>query len=233
MAFSFSLNYLHYYFGNYQGFSNFNISDITQKFSLENQSRIARQRKAATLENASAASDEFGKTLAEMFSPEGMKVREAAIANAHSTIDPVMVGGYSTSQLGSGNREVLVEMTNNIADTILNFQEALDATIGQAYSVIQDPSTLEAYKASVIQQYLNYRNIPAGTPAAEISQGIIRDLLKHNGLKYFHSKYKGIGAYTTALQNMILLAEALPNFNLSQNMAWSTQSNQGVIKGGD
>ena len=103
-------------------------------------------------------------------------------------------------------------VAETLAGEVQNFLGELKSAINQITSNLN--LNLENLKNQIIQEYCDKRNVIAGT--SEFRQRVLQDFLTHEGIKKLGISLNGLGtgqaALDSSIRNIILLAEALPEY---------------------
>ena len=159
------------------------------------------------------------------YSKEAAEERKAVFeqeTNAYSGGWESGLGEYTFGQLRNKSSEEIVQMVNDLANGITDFTDHLENLLQNIYeSVCKDGApAFEQYKENIVKEYINNKGLK-GDDNSEIAKAIWSDLLssKHNGLNRYNSTQKdfsgteGLPKVATALKNLTLIAEALPQLN--------------------
>ena len=110
-------------------------------------------------------------------------------------------------------------IAETLAQEVQLFLEQLQNTIQEIAANLN--LNLEAIKEDIVSQYCSARNVMAGS--SNFRQKVLQDFLTHEGIKKLGISGGGTGqkALDSSIRNMILLAEALPEYGTSGGSALS------------
>ena len=225
--------YVFYYFTNYEkysttGISISDISTLSQIGLIEKQlGRINAKKNTLLQRGINEYGDEFGKLMDEM---------------AHGNLAEYISPSYNTqmtqdlsvkTNFGAGDISAIKSMIESTAQEAVGdvgfFIEQLNKLIENIYSELSNTKNLEEYRQTVIQNYINEKNIVASQFAASV----IEDFLKIDGFKDLNGKSLLTGdSLERSIQKLILLAESLPSWETGIGKSFSTCSRHGIIKDG-
>lgn len=222
-------NYLHYYFDD-ANLPLFSYKDDILNKDLQTQINEFEQRKKRVY-NQSSNLEEAEQILDILTSDKnGIKkeIFESQITEfgSNSGID-----NLSYTSLNQMDIEQLTNLldkrANELVNTISIFKEKLEEYLETVYRTLGEGQNFSQYQDELIKRYIAKKEIPR----SDAGQAIIKDFLIHEGLKNVHFT-ESSGAFETALQNLTMLAYALPeleNFSTSRKTAqYSTGRSNGV-----
>lgn len=215
--------YLHYYFSNNKSsFSSADYDSAKRKSLLEQQSKIYSSHVQNLISNSYKDSEEVGKILDLLINDSTRNNQRKDIYDnvdtSSLTPSSFTVDGISVGSLGASMKYIETE-----AEKILNqtdhFQIELNKVLDQAYNSLGTGSGFEEYKESIVKEYIQKKGL-SSSDKSSIATSIINDFLSHDGLKIMQNK--GQGTMRTSLNSLTLLAYALPIYEFSGGVSYST-----------
>lgn len=159
------------------------------------------------------------------YSEEAAEERKAVFeqeTNAYSGGWESGLGKYTFGELRNKSSEEIVKMVNDLAEGAQGFADHLESLLQNIYdSICTDASpAFQNYKENIVKEYASNKGINKND-TSKIAQAIWSDLLssEHNGLNKYKSTQKNFSGtenlpkVATALKNLTLIAEALPQLN--------------------
>lgn len=226
--------YLHYYFYNYEGKDDYDVSDFDQqkkKVILAEQLAAFQKNKQQLTKNAELA--DMGDVLNFLTGEDGDQKRKQVLdqtagTGADQNIDFILWDNLTIGQIGGKNGlKYIGDKAEEIAAHIQEFQKKLEDFCQEAYVTFMKGNTWESYKKTVIQQYQISKGIVGdkanGVVDKNLAKSIIADFLKHDGLITL-SDISG-NPMETALAKLVALAQALPEYDITGKEKYSTSRN--------
>ena len=237
--------YIHYWYKHFQEENDdflSNLQSAKDQIWKQQVDNFALRKQQMVVSNNTTILDKIDDIL-EIFSKTGTAERQAIFdANLPLNNSTVMAGDMTAGQIGAvkkiGDGEyafVNVEkLMNNLADNVEEFINKLHQLVQTIYEQLATGQTWEQYKNAVIAEYAQTKRTVPGSKSTQLS--ILTDFLSQNGLKKLTTTTGGAYAdqapLQTALRNLTLLAEALPEGSTSlprTRVSYSSQS--GNVKG--
>lgn len=227
--------YIHYWYKHFQEENNDFLSQLqsakSQIWERQIHNFALRKQQMVVFHN--------GQILAEVddilniFSTVGTEERQTIFdANVPLNNSTIMANGMTASQMGAKNESGFANITrlmNNLAINIEDFVNKLHQLIQTIYEQLATGQQWEDYKNAVISEYAQMKGTIPGSGSTR--QQILIDFLSKNGLKKLTTTTQGAYAdeapLQTALRNLTLLAEALPEGTTSfsrSRIQYTTQS---------
>ena len=160
--------------------------------------------------------DEFSKFIESFSDPDSVVQDTFAVAYDAKAVNNISFKGETGI-----SRQSVEQIANEIVSDVENFCAALERAMDEMAQKLN--INLGAYKKAVIDTYANGHTIDS-----KIAKQILNQVLHHEGFIRLDvdSGYNGSGkgVIEKCLQEMILLVEALPEYNSFEGQTWSTGS---------
>lgn len=206
--------YVHYRFADYKNQISKFGNDITSKY-IGKDGNLYKQMLKREQVNVGDM-DEFSKFIDSFSDPDSLMQDTFASAYDAKAVNNVSFKG----ETGISGQSV-AQIANEIASNVENFCAALERAMDEMAQKLN--INLSAYKKAVIDAYANGHTIDS-----KISRQILNQVLHHEGFIRLDvdSGYNGSGkgVIEKCLQEMILLVEALPEYDSFEGQTWSTGS---------
>lgn len=206
--------YIHYRFADYKNQISKFGNDTTSKY-IGKDGNLYKQMLEREQANVGDM-DEFSKFI-DSFSDLDSLMQDT-FASAY---DAKAVNNVSFKGETGISRQSVAQIANEIASNVENFCAALERAMDEMAQKLN--INLGAYKKAVIDAYANGHTIDS-----KIARQILNQVLHHEGFVRLDvdSGYNGSGkgVIEKCLQEMILLVEALPEYDSFEGQTWSTGS---------
>ena len=206
--------YIHYRFADYKNQISKFGNDITSKY-IGKDGNLYKQMLKREQANVGDM-DEFSKFIDSFSDPNSLMQDTFASAYDAKAVNNVSFKGETGI-----SRQSVAQIANEIASNVENFCAALERAMDEMAQKLN--INLGAYKKAVIDAYANGHTIDS-----KIARQILNQVLHHEGFVRLDvdSGYNGSGkgVIEKCLQEMILLVEALPEYDSFEGQTWSTGS---------
>lgn len=206
--------YIHYRFADYKNQISKFGNDITSKY-IGKDGNLYKQMLKREQANVGDM-DEFSKFIDSFSDPDSLMQDTFASAYDAKAVNNVSFKGETGI-----SRQSVAQIANEIASNVENFCAALERAMDEMAQKLN--INLGAYKKAVIDAYANGHTIDS-----KIARQILNQVLHHEGFVRLDvdSGYNGSGkgVIEKCLQEMILLVEALPEYDSFEGQTWSTGS---------
>ena len=206
--------YIHYRFADYKNQISKFGNDITSKY-IGKDGNLYKQMLKREQANVGDM-DEFSKFIDSFSDPDSLMQDTFASAYDAKAVNNVSFKGETGI-----SRQSVAQIANEIASNVENLCAALERAMDEMAQKLN--INLGAYKKAVIDAYANGHTIDS-----KIARQILNQVLHHEGFVRLDvdSGYNGSGkgVIEKCLQEMILLVEALPEYDSFEGQTWSTGS---------
>lgn len=206
--------YIHYRFADYKNQISKFGNDITSKY-IGKDGNLYKQMLKREQANVGDM-DEFSKFIDSFSDPDSLM--QDTFSSAY---DAKAVNNISFKGETGISKQSVAQIANEIASNVENFCAALERAMDEMAQKLN--INLGAYKKAVIDAYANGHTIDS-----KIARQILNQVLHHEGFVRLDvdSGYNGSGkgVIEKCLQEMILLVEALPEYDSFEGQTWSTGS---------
>lgn len=206
--------YIHYRFADYKNqISKFGNDTISKYIGKDgNLYKQMLKREQANVGDM----DEFSKFIDSFSDPDSLMQDTFSSAYDAKAVNNVSFKGETGI-----SKQSVAQIANEIASNVENFCAALERAMDEMAQKLN--VNLGAYKNAVIDAYANGHTIDS-----KIARQILNQVLHHEGFVRLDvdSGYNGSGkgVIEKCLQEMILLVEALPEYDSFEGQTWSTGS---------
>lgn len=219
--------YIHYWYADYEAhagpaaqmYNALAVAKAKADFFGQNGLGMKQFQERVEQMNKGASDEAFDKIIDFLSGDEGLR-KEVFDSQ---TSQNVSAKGLARTAIGTATVESINAQAEQMAEIIDNFQTQLEQTINELYAKSVDPKTWQSFVDETISQYAKTKGVVAYS--SKMRQAILNDFLKHQGLVKLGLTANlgtGQGVLETSLRNMVLLAEALPEYG----------SNGGTVLGG-
>ena len=203
-------NYLHYYFDDADNIQP--INNITYNQIINQQIQYFRSRKKIMQQQSGLNQEDF-VSLVEILTSDSQGIKKQIFEQEMGQFaNDTGIENLTYSQFGNMNIDelsnLLEKQTQGLADSINTFTTKLEEYLEIAYKKITNTATWEEYKQDLVIQYCKAKHVSPDN--GNLNNMIIQDFLQHEGLKKLKITNSS-GSYETAIQNLTLLASALPD----------------------
>lgn len=206
--------YIHYRFADYKNQISKFSNDITSKY-IGKDGNLYKQMLKREQANVGDM-DEFSKFIDSFSDPDSLMQDTFSSAYDAKAVNNVSFKGETGI-----SKQSVAQIANEIASNVENFCAALERAMDEMAQKLN--INLGAYKKAVIDAYANGHTIDS-----KIARQILNQVLHHEGFVRLDvdSGYNGSGkgVIEKCLQEMILLVEALPEYDNFEGQTWSTGS---------
>lgn len=206
--------YIHYRFADYKNQISKFGNDTTSNY-IGKDGNLYKQMLKREQANVGDM-DEFSKFIDSFSDPDSLMQDTFASAYDAKAVNNVSFKGETGI-----SRQSVAQIANEIASNVENFCAALERAMDEMAQKLN--INLSAYKKAVIDAYANGHTIDS-----KIARQILNQVLHHEGFVRLDvdSGYNGSGkgVIEKCLQEMILLVEALPEYDSFEGQTWSTGS---------
>lgn len=206
--------YIHYRFADYKNQISKFDNDTTSKY-IGKDGNLYKQMLEREQANVGDIY-EFSKFIDSFSDPDSLMQDTFASAYDAKAVNNVSFKGETGI-----SRQSVAQIANEIASNVENFCAALERAMEEMAQKLN--INLGAYKKAVIDAYANGHTIDS-----KIARQILNQVLHHEGFVRLDvdSGYNGSGkgVIEKCLQEMILLVEALPEYDSFEGQTWSTGS---------
>lgn len=203
-------NYLHYYFDDADNIQP--INNITYNQIMNQQIQYFRSRKNIMQKQSGLNQKDFADLINILTSDSNGIKRQIFEQEMGEFANNSGIDNLTYSQFGNMDIDKLNDLLQQKAQTLANsiniFTKKLEEYLEKAYKKLSNTSTWEEYKQDLIIQYCKAKHVSLDN--GNLNSLIIQDFLQHEGLNKLKIK-KTSGSYETAIQNLTLLAAALPD----------------------
>lgn len=227
--------YIHYWYADYEAnagaagqmYNALAVAKARAGFFGKNGLGMQHFQKRVGQMNLGASDEEFDRII-DFLSGNGELRKEVFDSQTSSNVS---AKSMATQAIGSVTVESINAKAEEMAEIIDSFQCQLEETINELYGKSVEPSVWQSFVQETIEQYAATKGVTAGS--SKMRQAILNDFLQHQGLvKLGLTANLGTGQSTleTSLRNMVLLAEALPEYG-SQGSQTLSGKNYSTSKG--
>lgn len=206
--------YIHYRFADYKNQISKFGNDTTSKY-IGKDGNLYKQMLKREQANVGDM-DEFSKFIESFSDPDSVVQDTFAVAYDAKSVNNISFKGETGI-----SRQSVEQIANEIVSDVENFCAALERAMDEMAQKLD--INLGAYKKAVIDTYANGNTIDN-----KIAKKILNQVLHHEGFVRLDvdSGYNGSGkgVIEKCLQEMILLVEALPEYDSFEGQTWSTGS---------